>query len=240
MKKNKLLISSVIALVIIIGGYFAFDYYAGNHIEINDVFEETEENETMVQDEQPAAQSNTDFTSEELDLNGEWEITEDSNVYLSIKTSKEEVNIQFSDVSGQWNINQNEPNLVEAEATVGITSIDSGNSQRDSHVQGLRFLDAEQFSEATFELQSIEQFPDLWLSGETNSILLKGDLTIKGITNQVTFEAEVLPENDELKLKAETIVTFNDFGMENPHTVVLDTENDVKITLQLVLNNTTI
>ncbi|NDI33888.1 YceI family protein [Chengkuizengella sediminis] len=238
MNKRKL-IFFVPILLILIGGYYIFDYYTGNHIEIDDVFKENASDDQVAEDQvaedQSTVQSNEDLSLEPFDLNGDWEISEDSSVYLSIKTSKEEVNIRFSEVSGRWEINQAELNLTEANAIVGINSIDSGNGQRDSHVKGDRFLKAEQFPEATFQLHSIENWSTEWQSGQTNSILLTGDLTIKDITKSVTFETEVLPENEILKLKADTSVTFDDFGMKNPHTVLLDTENDVLITLQLVL-----
>ncbi|WP_160646473.1 YceI family protein [Chengkuizengella marina] len=233
MNKRKL-IFIVASLLILICGYYIFDYYTGNHIIIDDVFKESATKD--VKEQSDDVQSSENFTVESFDWDGEWEISEDSAVYLSIKTSKEEIIIQFSEVSGSWEINQTEPNLMEANAIVNINSIDSGNGQRDSHIKGDRFLQAEPFPEATFQLHSIENWSNEWQSGQTNFILLTGDLTIKDITKTVTFETEVLSENDILKLKADTTVTFNDYGMNNPHTVLLDTENDVLITLQLVLN----
>jgi hypothetical protein len=42
--------------------------------------------------------------------------------------------------------------------------------------------------------------------------------------------------NGQLLLSGTTKVTFADFGMTNPHTVVLETENELGVRLELILN----
>jgi hypothetical protein len=37
-------------------------------------------------------------------------------------------------------------------------------------------------------------------------------------------------------LSGTTMVTFEDFGMANPHSIVLDTENNLEVRLELVLS----
>lgn len=62
---------------------------------------------------------------------------------------------------------------------VEMSSINSGNAMRDGHVQGDEFFDVANHSHMTFRSTSISE------DGENYA--LTGDLTIKGVTQPVTF-----------------------------------------------------
>lgn len=66
---------------------------------------------------------------------------------------------------------------IEAE----MDSINSGNTLRDQHVHGAEFLDVANHPQMLFRSTSI--------SGEGADYAMKGDLTIKGATLPVTFDA---------------------------------------------------
>ncbi|MMZ68535.1 YceI-like domain protein [compost metagenome] len=64
---------------------------------------------------------------------------------------------------------------------------------------------------------------------------MPGTLTVKGVDKDVIFEAQALYQDNQVRLSGVTTVTFADFGMQNPHSVVLETENDISVRLELVL-----
>lgn len=209
-------------LVVLGGGYAAYDYFAGNHVTIQEAI--------------PAAapaQSGTSVAASQLD--GVWSIRPDSKVYVSVTTSKETVNFEGSSVQGSWTVNTSDFSQMKAEAKLQIDSLQSGNAQRDNHVQGEKFLNAAQYPEAVFTLQDFANFPQEWKEGERVSFDMNGTLTVKGISKDVTFKSEAMYNQGVISMEGSAVVTFDDFGMQNPHTVLLDSQNDVTVQLRLQL-----
>jgi polyisoprenoid-binding protein YceI len=68
------------------------------------------------------------------------------------------------------------------DATVKIASFDSNNDDRDAHVKGPDFFNAEQFPNMTFTATDVQGTPE--------AFRLSGDLTIKATTKPVTFDVE--------------------------------------------------
>lgn len=64
-----------------------------------------------------------------------------------------------------------------------IASVDTKNTQRDEHLKSGDFFDAEQYPEMSFVSTSIDKKDD-------ENFVIKGDLTIKGITKPVALNAE--------------------------------------------------
>jgi polyisoprenoid-binding protein YceI len=215
-------IYALIALLIIAGaGYWLYDYYAGNHIQVKEV----------IQNSAGSDQTGQKLTAKEL--NKKWEISDGSKVYFNVKTSKEAVNFLLSKVTGNWQINLNQPEKMSAQAEAEINSLDSGNPSRDNDIKGSFSLNADSFPKAKFDLKSVEQWPAKWVEGQAVPFKMNGQLTVKGISKDVQFDSEAQYVKGQLKLKGKTVVTFQDFGMRNPHTLVLDTENNVNVILQL-------
>lgn len=213
------------ALVVLAGGgYAAYDYYAGNHVTIQEVI--------------PADSSVQAGTAavEPAKLNGDWSIQPDSKVYFSVTTSKETVNFEGATVKGDWTIDTGDHTKMSGQGVVDVNALQSGNSQRDGHVKGADYLNAAANPEATFTVKSFENFPKEWKEGAKAAFTMKGTLTVKGISKDVSFETEALYAQGAFKMEGSTVVTFNDFGMKNPHTVMLDTQNDVTVQLRLNLN----
>ena len=73
------------------------------------------------------------------------------------------------------------PTAVRAE--IDVASINTGSADRDGHLRSGDFFDAEHHPKIVFESTSITKTGD--------DLAISGDLTIRGTTNPVTFEAEV-------------------------------------------------
>lgn len=96
-------------------------------------------------------------------------------------------------------------------------------------------MNAAQFPEAVFTLKDFGNFPQEWKEGEKVSFDMNGTLTVKGISKDVTFKSEAMYSQGVISMEGSAVVTFDDFGMQNPHTVLLDSQNDVTVQLRLQL-----
>ncbi len=65
-----------------------------------------------------------------------------------------------------------------------INSLDTGNNDRDNHLKSADFFDAENHPQMVFTSQSME------LDEDDDEYVLKGDLTIRGVTQPVKLKAE--------------------------------------------------
>jgi polyisoprenoid-binding protein YceI len=95
---------------------------------------------------------------------------------------------------------------------VQTASIDTGQSDRDAHLRSADFFDAERYPEASFESTRIEP-----LGGA--EWRLTGEVTIKDVTREVTFDATVQGAgedpwgNERVGIAVRGSVNRNDFGL---------------------------
>ena len=107
--------------------------------------------------------------------------------------------------TGKVPVNQGSVWMTE-EVLGGSFTIDMANLEADGtgvgdHLKSDDFFDVETHPEAEFVITSVE--PDSVSLGEPGSYQVTGDLTIKGITNEISFEAEVAEEANEYTLVAD-------------------------------------
>ncbi|WP_372814129.1 YceI family protein [Paenibacillus sp.] len=218
--------SAGVAVVLLAGAYGAYDYFAGNHIEVKEVIPASA----------PvggAAATGQAIKAEQID--GKWSVLPASEVYFSVTTSKETVNFVVTPTQGSWELNAADASRTTAEGKIETSALQSGNPQRDNHIKSKDYFDTAQFPEAVFTAKSFDQLPQAWKEGEKVGFQMSGTLQVKDRKKDVTFRSEALYEQGQLRLEGSTVVTFADFGMKNPHTVALDTQNDIQVQLRLVL-----
>ena len=88
----------------------------------------------------------------------------------------------FTKFEGQI-ITADDPMQSSATATIDTTSFDTSNQQRDDDVRGENFLDAANYTTMTYRSTGIRRSGD--------SLVVDGDLTIRGITRPVQLALEV-------------------------------------------------
>jgi polyisoprenoid-binding protein YceI len=89
---------------------------------------------------------------------------------------------RFNDVSGELYIDPARPEASRLEVKIASASIHTGVEQRDAHLRSTDFLDAEKWPQIEFRSRRVE--------GEIRqggSLALTGDLTIRGVTREVTL-----------------------------------------------------
>ncbi len=141
----------------------------------------------------------------------------------------------FEDFTGTIQLDRANLERSSVEFTIAAASIDTAVPDRDAHLRGADFFDAEKHPEITFK--STRVVPD----GE-DRFQVTGDLTMRGVTKQITLPVEYTGEvrdpwgNTKAGFETETSLNRKDFGMVwntalDQGGVVLGDE--VKITINL-------
>jgi polyisoprenoid-binding protein YceI len=97
-------------------------------------------------------------------------------------------------------------------ASVDLTSINTGQEQRDAHIRSADFFEVEKYPAMTFTSTAIK-------AGE-EGFILEGDLTLKGVTKSVAFNLEVNGFGPDAYggtrggFSAETRINRHDFGVD--------------------------
>lgn len=124
------------------------------------------------------------------------------------------------------------------EFTIDVASINTNNEDRDNHLRLADFFDVETYPSITFKATDIQ-------SKGGDEYKVTGDLTIKDVTKEVTFDAEyegkgTNPWGQEVvAFSANSKINRKDFGLTWNQTLetggVLVGE-DIKIDIELELN----
>jgi polyisoprenoid-binding protein YceI len=119
---------------------------------------------------------------------------------------------EFTKLSGSLAYDASKPANSSLEARVEVASVSTRDEQRDAHLKSPDFFDAEKFPELTFVSKQVLNAGDGWQ--------LTGDLTIHGVTREVTLNVEgPTPEVKDpwggyrIGATAETKIRRKDFGM---------------------------
>lgn len=93
-----------------------------------------------------------------------------------------------------------------------VASIDTNNADRDEHLRGPDFFDAERWPSIKFESTAIDHV-------EVGLYRVRGDLTIKGVTREIEVEASVEGAgvdpwgNDRVGIAVRGSIDRTDFGL---------------------------
>jgi len=119
----------------------------------------------------------------------------------------------FSKVAGVLVHDESDRTKSRVEATIEASSIETRESQRDTHLKSADFLHVEKFPTLSFKSTDIKVADD----GE---LKVHGDLTIRGVTRKVTFgvEGPTPPTKDpwgntRIAVSATTKINRKDYGL---------------------------
>ena len=127
-----------------------------------------------------------------------------------------------ADVAGSIELSGNV--LVAATVEVTMGTLRTDNSSRDSQVR--RALGTNDFPQAIFTLVEPVELPANMADGETFSGSAHGDLTIKGITDRVTFDLQAQLVDDTIVAVGSSDVIFSDFGVTVPSAPIVVSVED--------------
>ncbi len=163
-----------------------------------------------------------------------------SSVNFSVKhLMVSTVHGQFKDFDGTASFDAKDLSTLNANFTAQVASVNTDNEKRDGHLKSADFFDAEKFPTLTFVSKSAKQTAP-------GKAALTGDLTIRGVTKEVTFDVEGF--NEEVTTPwgviavggtATTTINRQDYGVswnKNLDTGGVVAGDNVKITVELELN----
>jgi polyisoprenoid-binding protein YceI len=110
-------------------------------------------------------------------------------------------------------------------ATVKVSSFDSDNSNRDSHM--LEVTDALKFPSITFVSTSIVR--------TSQGYSVKGNLSFHGVEKPVELQMIETKEGLQRRLTGSFIFLLEDYKIERPSLMMMRTDNEVKTELSFLL-----
>ena len=145
---------------------------------------------------------------------------------------------EFTKVSGKARFDPEKPSAgFSVEATIDVNTINTREPDRDKHLKSPDFFDAEKYPSITFKSTGAENSPD--------GLKLRGDLTIHGVTREVTLDVEgpTPPTRDpwgstRIGASATTKINRKDFGLtwnQALETGGILVGDEVKITIDVEL-----
>jgi len=158
-----------------------------------------------------------------------------SEVAFQVRHLLSKVRGRFTDFSGTIQFDEAEPRESRVDVVIQAASIDTAEPDRDKHLRTADFFDVANYPALTFKSTSVTP-----RDGNTYDVL--GDLTIHGVTKQVTLPASFLGVardpwgNAKHVFEAELTLNRKDYGLA--WNAALETGgflvgDDVKITLSI-------
>jgi polyisoprenoid-binding protein YceI len=119
----------------------------------------------------------------------------------------------FSKLAGKLEFDPKNPANSKVEATIDVSTVNTREPDRDKHLKSADFFDADKFPQMIFKSKK-------FTPAGANSYNVLGDLTIRGVTREVTFTVDgVTPETKgmmgETRIGAQVSGKVNrkDFGV---------------------------
>ena len=118
---------------------------------------------------------------------------------------------RFTKFSGSFSFDAADPSKSTVSVTIDASSIDTHEPQRDGHLRSPDFLDADNHKEITFTSKRVE--------GSGDELRVVGDLTIRGVTHEVTLDVEHHGGgkdpwgNEKTGFSAKTSINRKDYGL---------------------------
>ncbi len=184
-----------------------------------------------------ATTSTTSAASGSAGVDGTWTATDASELGYRVKEvlfgqSTEAVG-RTNSVEGQLTIAGTAVNA--ASFTVEVATIKSDESRRDSQFTG-RIMSTSQFPTATFTLTQPIDFGSIPADKAEVAAQATGDLTLRGVTKSVTFPIAARRNGANIEVSGTIPIVFADYGIPNPSTAGISTEDNGVIEFLLVFD----
>jgi polyisoprenoid-binding protein YceI len=144
---------------------------------------------------------------------------------------------RFEEFDGTFDVNEANPAQSKIDVEIQTASINTREAQRDAHLRSPEFFDVENYPTMTFKSKQVQPV-------DRQHVRLIGDLTIKGVTKEVTLDVEYLGQakspwgTTSAGFTAQTKINRKDWGLT--WNVALETGGvlvgeEITITIELEL-----
>jgi polyisoprenoid-binding protein YceI len=114
----------------------------------------------------------------------------------------------FKKFAGEIVVADNNAEKSQVHIDIDVDSIYSDSDKLTGHLKSPDFFDVAKFPQASFHSTEIKK--------EGEKFNVSGDLTMHGVTNRITFPAEIKTEGDQVSAKAQFSINRMDFGIKYP------------------------
>jgi len=108
------------------------------------------------------------------------------------------------------------PQVMGGELAIDLRGLTSDDERRDNKIRE-DWLESDLFPDARFVITGAEGLPESYSDGEEITFTLLGDLTVREVTQPVSWNVTAVVDGDTLTGDATTTVRFSDFGMQAPN-----------------------
>ncbi len=169
------------------------------------------------------------------DFDGDWVPTSASEFGYRVEEVLAGVNTtavgRSNEIEGLLTIEGTTATVVDI--TVQVENITSDDPRRDSQFRG-RIMNADEFPTAEFRITEPIDFGRIPVGDEQITATATGELTLRGVTNPVTFDVTAQTTGGRIGVLGSIPVVFEDYGIENPSFGVVKTEDNGLVEFVLV------
>jgi polyisoprenoid-binding protein YceI len=157
---------------------------------------------------------------------GVWNITEASELGYRVKEILFGVDTEAvgrtNQITGSFTIEGTQ--VTDGDFVVDVATITSPESRRDGQFRG-RIMSTDEFPTATFVLTAPIELGVESAEGAEVETTATGDLTLRGVTNSVTFDVTARQADGKIGVLGNIPVVFADYSIGNPSTGGISTED---------------
>ena len=125
--------------------------------------------------------------------------------------------------------------VVAGEFVVDVASIESDDGRRDNQFRG-RIMSTDEFPEAVFTLTEPIELGSEPADGVEVATTATGELTLRGVTNPVTFDVTAEQQNGRIGVLGAIPIVFEDYSIANPSIAGITTDDNGLLEFVLVLD----
>jgi polyisoprenoid-binding protein YceI len=249
-RRSKIVLASIVGVIALgVGAIYAYILWirddAPPALTTEDLDEALAGDTTVATDASPAPAATTDdssrqpaaTTGDSSDPSGNWTIAGDSTVGYRVSE------VLFGvDTEGAGRTNQVTGTLVidgttatSGEFSVDMATITSDDNRRDGQFRG-RIMSVDQFPTATFTLTQPIDFGSVPAEGQTITATATGDLTLRGVTNSVTFDVQAKLEGGRIGVLGNIPIAFSDYEIPDPSNQAATVKDDGSLEFVLVFD----
>jgi polyisoprenoid-binding protein YceI len=195
-----------------------------------------EAGETTTTTESPATTDTTAAPAAD-GVDGSWQLSSDSVAgYRVVEDfanglSDFEAVGRTSIIEGSLAISGTQVN--SATFSVDVASIQSDDSRRDGQFRG-PIMNSTQFPTADFVLTSPIELGEIPEEGQEITAEANGELTLRGVTNPVSFPLTARLVDGEIETLGSINVLFSDYEIDNPSTPVISVRDEGLVEFSLI------
>lgn len=175
------------------------------------------------------------------DVNGEWKVTRTPNANTTsvgftffeiLPGERKHTSGSTQAVEGFVSVQDGQ--LTSGEVIVDMEQVSTDNERRDINVRD-KILSTDDYPTAKFtitEPADVSQVPE---DGTPSKVTLAGDLEVRGVSNPVSHEFDVLRDGNLVIVSGDITINRHDFGVESPEFVAAEIDEEGELNIRLAL-----